>query len=163
MAIDTKFRELEPYMWKAFDRKHSWLLHFEYTGFSLMSSKKPTTRGIKNCQHVICLQTVLKLARWQVVAEIGFCGTWDLQKRKRSIGILYIESPVLPKFRYFENLYYSFIYSHISHGTLIWVSNYKSKLLNFLSNFLQKRALRAITFSDRKTPSRPLSQKLDIF
>ena len=41
-------------------------------------------------QHVICLQTVLKLARWQVVAEtgaeIGFCGTWDLLRRKRSIG-----------------------------------------------------------------------------
>ena len=52
-----------------------------------MSYKKPTTRGIKNSQHVICLQTVLKfIARSQVVAEIGFCGTWDLQKRKRSIG-----------------------------------------------------------------------------
>ena len=50
-----------------------------------MSSKKLTTRRIKNSQHVICLQTVLKLARSQVVVEIGFCGTWDLQKRKRSI------------------------------------------------------------------------------
>ena len=45
-----------------------------------MSSKKPITRGIKNPQYVICLQTV------QVVAEVGFCGTWDLQKRKCSIG-----------------------------------------------------------------------------
>ena len=43
-----------------------------------MSSKKPTARGIKNSQHVLCLQTVLKLARWQVVAEIGFWGTWNL-------------------------------------------------------------------------------------
>ena len=51
-----------------------------------MSSKKPITRGIKNPQYVICLQTVLKLARLQVVAEVGFCGTWDLQKRKCSIG-----------------------------------------------------------------------------
>ena len=51
-----------------------------------MSSKEPTTRGIKNPQHVICQQTVLKLARWQVVAEVGFFGTWDFQKRKRSIG-----------------------------------------------------------------------------
>ena len=64
----------------------SWLLHFEYSKFSLMSSKILTTRGIKNPQHVLCLQTVLKLARWQVVAEIGFCGTWNLQKQKRSIG-----------------------------------------------------------------------------
>ena len=47
-----------------------------------MSSKKPTTRRIKNSQHIFCLQTVLKLARWQAVAEIGFYGTWDLQKRK---------------------------------------------------------------------------------
>ena len=51
-----------------------------------MSSKKPTTRGIKNPQFVLCLQTVVKLARWQVVAEIGFCGTLDLQKRKHLIG-----------------------------------------------------------------------------
>ena len=43
-------------------------------------------QGINNPQHVICLQTVLKLARWQVVAEIKFCETWDLQKRKCSIG-----------------------------------------------------------------------------
>ena len=50
----------------------SWLLHFEYSEFSLMSSKKPTTRRIKNSQHVFGLQTVLKLVRWQVVAEIGF-------------------------------------------------------------------------------------------
>ena len=64
----------------------SWLLHCECSEFSLMSSKKSTTRRIKNSQHVYCLQTVLKLARWQMVAEIGFCGTWDLQKRKRSIG-----------------------------------------------------------------------------
>ena len=64
----------------------SWLLHFEYSEFSLMSSKKQTTQRIKNSQHVFCLQTVLKLVRSQVVAEIGFCWTWDLQKRKCSIG-----------------------------------------------------------------------------
>ena len=60
----------------------SWLLHFEYLEFSLMSSKKPITVRIKNSQHVFCRQTVLKLARWQVVAEIGFCGTWDLPEAK---------------------------------------------------------------------------------
>ena len=38
-------------------------IHVEYSEFSLMSSKKPTMRGIKNPQYVLCLQTVLKLAR----------------------------------------------------------------------------------------------------
>ena len=59
-----------------------------------------------------------------------------------------------------KNLYYSFIYSHISYGTLIWGSNYKSKLLPI--HLLQKRALCAITFTDHRTPSRPLFQMLDI-
>ena len=52
------------------------------------------------------------------------------------------------------------IYSHISYGTLIWGSNYTSKLLPI--HLLQKRAPRAITFTDRRTPSRPLFQRLDI-
>ena len=75
----------------------------------------------------------------------------------KSIGILH-------RARHYLNLdslkhfYYSFIYSHISYGTLIRGSNYKWKLLPIY--LLQKRALRAITFTDRRTPSRPLFQRL---
>ena len=81
------------------------------------------------------------------------------RKIAKSIGILYRARHYL-NLDSLKNLYYSFIYSHISYGTLIWGSNYKSKLLPI--HLLQKRALRAITFTDRRTPSRPLFQRLDV-
>ena len=77
------------------------------------------------------------------------------RKIAKSIGILYRARHYL-NLDSLKNLYYSFIYSHISYGTLIWGSNYKSKLLPI--HLLQKRAQRAITFTDRRTPSRPLFQ-----
>ena len=81
------------------------------------------------------------------------------RKIAKSIGILYRARHYL-NLDSLKNLYYSFIYSHISYGTLIWGSNYTSKLLPI--HLLQKRAPRAITFTDRRTPSRPLFQRLDI-
>ena len=81
------------------------------------------------------------------------------RKIAKSIGILYRARHYL-NLDSLKNLYYSFIYSHISYGTLIWGSNYTSKLLPI--HLLQKRALRATTFTDRRTPSRPLFQRLDI-
>ena len=81
------------------------------------------------------------------------------RKIAKSIGILY-------KCRHYldlatlKNLYYSFIYPYISYGALIWGSNYKTKILPL--HILQKRALRVITFSDSRTPSRPLFQNLEI-
>ena len=81
------------------------------------------------------------------------------RKIAKSIGILYRARHYL-NLDSLKNLYYSFIYSHISYGTLIWGSNYKSKHLPI--HLLQKRALRATTFTDHRTPSRPLFQRLDI-
>ena len=93
----------------------------------------------------------------------GYCGELMCRCRCRkiakSIRILYRARHYL-NLDTLKNLYCSFIYSHIAFGTLIWGSNYKSKLLPI--HFLQKRALRAITFSDRGIPSRPLFQKLDV-
>ena len=80
-------------------------------------------------------------------------------KIAKSIGILYRARNYL-NLDSLKNLYYSFIYSHISYVTLIWGSNYKSKLLPI--HLLQKRALCAITFTDCRTPSRPLFQRLNI-
>ena len=50
------------------------------------------------------------------------------RKIAKSIGILYRARQYL-NLDSLKNLYYSFIYSHISYGTLIWGSNYTSKLL----------------------------------
>ena len=80
------------------------------------------------------------------------------RKVSKSIGILYRARHYL-SLDILINLYYSFIYPHISYGTFIWGSNYKTKLLPI--HLLQKRALRAITFSDGRTASRPLFQKFD--
>ena len=81
------------------------------------------------------------------------------RKISKSIGIIYRARHYL-SLDILKNLYYSFIYSHISYGIFIWGSNYETKLLPI--HLLQKRALRAITFSDRRTPSWPLFQRLDI-
>ena len=79
------------------------------------------------------------------------------RKIAKSIGILYRAQHYL-KLDSLKNLYYSFIFSHISYGTLIWGSNYKLLPIHLL----QKRALLAIIFTDLRTPSRPLFQRLDI-
>ena len=69
-----------------------------------MCSKKPTTRGIKNHQHVICLQTVLKLARWRKLDFAGL-GTSRSESLGSEIQLLYsfmkynYEKLILPSFR----------------------------------------------------------------
>ena len=77
----------------------------------------------------------------------------------KSVGVLYRARHYL-NLDILKNLYYNLIYSYISYGTLIWGSNYKTRLQSI--HLLQKRALRIITFSDIKTPSRPLFQKLEM-
>ena len=91
--------------------------------------------------------------------------TWDThidhlcRKIAKSIGVLYRARHYL-NLDILKNLYFNLIYSYISYGTLVWGSNYKSKLRHI--HLLQKRALRIMTFSHIKTPSRPLFQKLEI-
>ena len=69
-----------------------------------MSSKKPTTRGIKNPQHVLCLQTVLKLARWRKLDFAGL-GTSRRESVRSEIQLLYsfmkysYEKGISPSFR----------------------------------------------------------------
>ena len=95
--------------------------------------------------------------------------TWsthiDLLCRRisKSIGVLYRARHLL-NLDIMKKLYYNIMYSHISYGTLIWGSNYETKIRPI--HILQKRALRIISFSDSRAPSRPLFQKfkmLNIF
>lgn len=79
------------------------------------------------------------------------------RKIAKSIGILYRCIHYL-SLDIVKNRYYSFINSCLSYGSLIWGSNYKSRISPI--HILQKRALRAITFSDCRTLSRPLFQRL---
>ena len=87
----------------------SWLLRFEYSEFSLMSSKKSTTRRTKNPLHVIRLQTVLKLARWQV-ADFAGLGTSRNESVRSEIQLLYsftkydYEKQISPSFKEFYKL-----------------------------------------------------------
>ena len=81
---------------------------------------------------------------------------WICRKIAKSIGILYRARHFL-NLETLINLYYSFIYSHISYSALIWGSNFKTKLLPI--HILQKRGIRATTFSTRRTPSKPLFKK----
>ena len=81
------------------------------------------------------------------------------RKIAKSIGILYRARHLL-NLDILKNLYYNLIYPYVSYATLTWGSNYKSKLNRI--HVLQKRALRVITFADRRAPSRPLFRKLDM-
>ena len=89
-----------------------WLLHFEYLEFSLMSSKKPTTQWIKNSQHIFCLQTVLKLARWQVWWKLDFAGLGTSRSETIQLEIQFLysfmkydyEKLFLPSFREFYKI-----------------------------------------------------------
>ena len=78
---------------------------------------------------------------------------------KYLIGILYKVRHYL-SLDILLNLYYNLIYPYISYCTLIWGSNYKSKLNSI--HILQKRALRAINFSERRSESRPILKKLEV-
>ena len=79
------------------------------------------------------------------------------RKIAKCIGILYRCRRFL-SLDILKSLYYSFVYPYISYGTLIWGSNYKSRIQLICK--LQKRALRAMTFSDFRTPSKPLFKSL---
>ena len=75
------------------------------------------------------------------------------KKITRSLGLL-------SKIRYFVdfntliNLYYTFIYSFLTYGLIVWGNTYQSILNPLL--ILQKRALRIITFSSFQEHSTPL-------
>ena len=141
-------------------------INISKTKFISFSSKQKRKFIDHQCLLKIMNQSITK------THEIKFLGiiidehlTWDVhidflsRKIAKSIGILY-------KVRHFLNtdilksLYYSLLYSYISYSTFVWGSNYKTKLKRI--HILQKRALRVINFADRKAPSRPLFQRLDI-
>ena len=81
------------------------------------------------------------------------------RKIAKNIGIMY-KARLYLELNILRNLYYSFIYPYLSYGALIWGSNYKTKLKPIF--ILQKRALRAITFSEYRAPSKPIFEKLQI-
>ena len=57
-------------------------------------------------------------------------------------------------------LYNSLIYPFLHYGNIVWANNCPTRLNKLLK--LQKKALRVITFSSHKAPSRPLFQKLNL-
>ena len=93
--------------------------------------------------------------------EISWNKQIDYVTRKMSkyIGVLYKARHCL-SLDILLNLYYNLIYPYISYCTLIWESNYKSKLDPIY--ILQKRALRAITSSEWRSASKPIFKKLEV-
>ena len=77
-----------------------------------MSSKKSTMRGIKNPQHVLCLQTVLKLAidKWWRKLDFAGLGTSRSESVRSEIQLLHsfmkydYEKLISPSFREFYKL-----------------------------------------------------------
>ena len=69
------------------------------------------------------------------------------KKISRAIGIMYKLRPFLP-LKIMKSVYYSLIYSHIVYAIEAWGSAFKTELNKIL--ILQKRALRLMTYNDRR-------------
>ena len=59
-----------------------------------------------------------------------------------------------------KGLYNAFVHPYLSYSNIIWASTSKSKL-SFIHS-LQKRAVRIVSYADRKQHSRPLMLNLGI-
>ena len=80
-------------------------------------------------------------------------------KIARSLGFLYRHKNFIPLSNRLQ-LYYSFIYPHLTNGIELWGTGPQSNLKPLLS--LQKRAIRFITNTPYRTPSGPLYKRLRI-
>ena len=78
---------------------------------------------------------------------------------RKKVGVLFRLRHFVPS-RTLILLYKAFIQPHISYGIEVWGSTYKTSLRSIL--YSQKMAVRAITFSEWRTPSDPLFKRLRI-
>ena len=81
------------------------------------------------------------------------------KKLNRSVGMLYKIRHLCPK-SVLRSLYFSIFNSHLVYGLPVWGNT--DKIYTEKLNMLQKKAIRAITFSDYKAPSRPILKALGI-
>ena len=80
-------------------------------------------------------------------------------KIARSVGILYKRRHYLNK-ETFLNMYYTFVFPYLIYGVEIW----GSATLNHINPLkkIQKKCVRAITFSEYLAPSEPIFQTLNV-
>jgi hypothetical protein len=81
------------------------------------------------------------------------------KKLGRSVGMLYKLRHLCPA-NVLRSLYFSLFNSHLTYGLPVWGNTakiYTDKVLT-----LQKKAIRAITFSDYLAPSQPIFKELEI-
>ena len=80
-------------------------------------------------------------------------------KISKSIGVLYRVRHYLNK-KLLQQLYFSFVHSHLTYGNIAWGSTYKSNLNSLYRR--QKHALRIINFKERNYPTKILFQNSNI-
>ena len=81
------------------------------------------------------------------------------KKLGRAVGMFYKLRHLCPK-KVLRSLYYSLFNSHLTYGIPVWGNT--SKILINKLEILQKRAIRAINFSDYTSPSSPIFKELEI-
>jgi len=81
------------------------------------------------------------------------------KKLNRSVGMLYKIRHLCPK-TVLRSLYFSIFNSHLVYGLPVWGN--ADKIYIEKINILQKKAIRAITFSDYKAHSLPIFKNLEI-
>ena len=74
------------------------------------------------------------------------------KKISKNLGILYKARYLLNK-SYLKLIYFAFIHSYISYGSIVWTCTKKTKLATLLQR--QKHASRIINFKDKYTHARP--------
>ena len=81
------------------------------------------------------------------------------KKLNRSVGMLFKLRHLCPS-SVLKSLYFSIFNSHMTYGLPVWGNT--DKIYTEKINLLQKKAIRAITFSDFRAPSLPILKDLEI-
>ena len=81
------------------------------------------------------------------------------KKLNRSVGMLFKLRHLCPS-SILRSLYFSIFNSHLVYGLPVWGNT--DKIYTEKINLLQKKAIRAITFSDFRAPSLPILKDLEI-
>ena len=84
--------------------------------------------------------------------------TLNLKKISKNLGILYKARITLNQ-KSTKQLYFSFIHSYLTYGSMAWASTNKTKLNNLLMH--QKHAARIIFFKDKLTHAKPLLKSMN--
>ena len=136
-------------------------LNLDKTNFVIFQKQTETQINIKFGRKRVSQQTCIKfLGVYLIPLKAGNLTSLNcIKKLSRTVGLLYKIRHYTP-LETLKLLYFGIFYQFLSYGVQVWGLTY-STLLNPVF-ILQKKAVKAMTFSDMTTPSLPLFNKLQL-